>query len=229
MDHHSLLRMTLAADSDRPLGQEHLTVAERLALEQMPTERRRFQFVLGRLAARAAVRQFLGPGAHTSLEILAEPGRAPRLSLDGRTDRAAISISHSSRLAVACLWPINSAYLLSAGVDLEHVRPNEVGESAYAFSDRERRLLARLPEAPEILGLAAWTVKESVWKALLASQDIGPDAIDLYALSLEEGYAVVQVRDRLAEKLGAARLDVQTEIIQGPDGRYILSLAQVLA
>lgn len=223
------VQIAFAVDSGQRLGTTHLTSPERRELEQLPTERRKRQFAIGRVAARAAVRQYLQDGDCPSVEIVNEPECAPRLALDGRTDRAGISISHSSRLAVACVWSLTSAHLLAAGVDVEHVRPNQVSESTYAFSRRERKLLARLPEKPEILGLAGWTVKEAVWKALRASQSIGPDAIDIYALSLGQGYAVVKVKGLLAHHLGAAQLSVTTEIIPGPDGRYVLSLARVLA
>jgi phosphopantetheinyl transferase len=222
------LRLAIASDSGQQLGYGDLTPAERRYSEQLATERQRRHLVLGRLAARTAIRQLIGFRSRTPfIEIQSESEHAPRVFVDGNTNRIAVSISHSSQLAAACAWPCDDHRLLFAGVDLEHIRPNDVAESTYAFSRQERRLLASLPEGPEILGLAAWTAKEAVWKALLAPQYVGPDALEIQTLSLSEQCAVVQVRGQLAERLCGARLQVQTKVLEGPDGKYVMSLAQV--
>lgn len=231
MNRYPLFRAAAVFDPGHLMDPELLlTRAERVEFENLPTERRKRHYLIGRMAARNAVRRLLGAAFDgTSVAILSEPDSAPCVTVDGKADEIAVSISHSGHLAVACVWPTRSRYLISAGVDLEHVRPNEVAESRYAYSRRERALLARLPEGPEILGLAGWAVKESVWKALLASQAIGPDAIDIYALSLEKGFAAVRVKRTLAETLGDAQLDVRIGIVEHSGERYVLSFAQVIA
>jgi 4'-phosphopantetheinyl transferase EntD len=221
----------MVPDLGQPLDREwtRLTTAERNQALALPTERRRRQYVLGRLAAREAIRRLVEPRMRMSfIEILSELDRAPRASVNGLDDWVSISISHSNRLAVACAWLADSKSLVSAGIDLEYVRPNEVAESTYAFSRAERKLLSRAAEGSEIAALAAWTAKEAVWKALLAGQEIGPNAIEVEAQSLEQGRAIVQVKGPLLQRLGDSSLDVQSRRIRGPGGEYVLSLARVI-
>jgi 4'-phosphopantetheinyl transferase EntD len=230
MSQSSPLRIAVVPDLGQPLDTDwmRLTGAERDQARAWPTERRRRQYVFGRLAAREAIRGLLEPRTFVSfIEILSESERAPRVSVNGMLDGVLISISHSNRLAVACAWLAHSKNLASAGIDLECLRPNEVAGSTYAFSRAERKLLGRAPEGPEIAALAAWTAKEAVWKALLAGQEIGPNAIEVKQQSLEQSCAVIQVKGPLLKRLGDSRLNVQSNRFEGPGGEYVLSLAQV--
>ena len=230
MNGHGSLRVGVVSDLDESIETllSHLTAAEREQAKALPTMRRIRQYVIGRLAARKAIRELLETRRSvSSIEILSELDQAPFGKVNGVMDQVGISISHSSRLAVACAWLAHSSRLSSAGIDLEYVRSNEVVES-YAFSRAERKLLFQAPEGPEITALAAWTVKESVWKALLADQAIGPNAIDIQQQSLAQGRAVVTVKGLLAKRLGHSNLQVQMGKILGPDGAYVFSLTQVV-
>jgi phosphopantetheinyl transferase len=232
MSHSSPMRIAVVADLGQPLSTEwtNLAATERDQARSLPTKRRRRQYVLGRVAAREAIRRLVGSSACVpTIEILSGPTCAPRVAVNGSSERMSISISHSNRLAVGCAWLAGSKSLISAGVDLEYLRPNAVAESTYAFSWVERKLLLRSVEGPEVAALAAWTAKEAVWKALLADQEIGPNAIEVEALSLEEGCAIVQVKGSLLKRLGDSRLDVQSRRIEGAGGEYVLSLARVIA
>lgn len=224
-------RVAIVPDGGEPLDALAgvLTMAEREQARVLPTERRRRHFIIGRLAARKAIRPILeGQGVSRALEISSSPGRAPRVIVDGPGDPLGVSISHSSRLAVACAWSVKAGEPVSAGVDVEHIRPNEVAESSYAFSPRERQLLSLAPEGPEMAGLAAWTAKEAVWKALLAGQEIGPDAIEIRAQSLWQGYILVRVQAPLSRRVRDSELRVHTRQVEGPNGEYILSIAKVV-
>ena len=224
------LRVAVVPDPGEPLeALAHvLTAAEREQARALPTERRRRHFVIGRLAARKAIRPILGgSGALPALEISSPPGCAPRVIMDGPGGRVRVSISHSSRLAAACAWFAQEEGPLLAGIDVEHTRPNEVAESSYAFSPRERRLLSEAQEGPEIAGLAAWTAKEAVWKALLAGQDIGPEAIEIRVQNLAQGRTLVRVKGALSDRIRDPQLWVRTRQIGGPDGKYVMSIAKI--
>jgi phosphopantetheinyl transferase (holo-ACP synthase) len=230
MNGHGSLRVAIVSDLDESIEKLllHLTATEREQAKALPTVRRIRQYVIGRLAARKAIRELLEDRmCVSSIEILSELDQAPFVNINGEMDQVRISISHSSRLAVACAWLAHSSHLGSAGIDLEYVRSNEVVES-YAFSRAERKLLFQAPEGPEITALAAWTVKESVWKALLADQAIGPNAIEIRRQSLAQGRAAVSVKGQLAKRLGHSNLKVQMGKIEGPDGTYVFSLTQVV-
>ena len=149
MQTRSSLCVSVATDSGEPLDDfvRSLSPSERELANGLPTQRRRRHFVIGRLAARRAIQGLFPAETRTCrIEISSHPEHGPRVVLNGVRDRVRISISHSSRVAVACAWLANSLQPRFAGIDLEYLRPNDVADSAYAFSRRERCLLRQAPE-----------------------------------------------------------------------------------
>ncbi len=222
------LRIAIVADEGRPYEalEAELTSAEREQASTCPTDVRRRQFAIGHIAAHRAIRRVLGTH-FIQIEIIPGTDNRPLARVNGTVDQVSISISHSGRLAAACAWPNNSGSPVLAGVDLERTRPNEVADSTYAFSERERAMLVRAPEGSEVAALAMWTAKEAVWKALLAGQDIGPDSIEVWIQSIGQGHAMVEVKGQLRRRLARNTLTVRTRLLAGPDGPYILSVAGV--
>ncbi len=220
----SRLQIVLLPDLGQPLDLllAQLSPVEREQAEQRgPTERRRRQFVLGRLAARrAAGRALVRQRRCSSVEVLTGQDGGPVVQVDGARDVVSVSLAHSGRLALACAWPNMAGEGYRAGVDLERVRPTDVARSRYAFSGRERALLARVPEGLLLAGLAAWTAKEAAWKALGPAQGFDPAGVRLRALNLAGGLAVVEASS------GRPRLGVRLGFVAGPDGIYLLSLAR---
>jgi len=216
------LRLVLLADQGQPpdLLLMRLSPAEREQAEQnWPAGCRRRQFLLSRLAAHRAVQRLLaGRVPPPSIQVLSGPAGEPRARVDGVEGVVSVSLAHSGRLALACAWPGARRH---TGVDLERVRPTDVAHSRYAFSRRERALLARAPEGLALAGLAAWTAKEAAWKALWPHQPVSPAGIEIRALDLERGCAVAQVPP------GRAQFEVRIGFIAGPDGPYLLSIAQL--
>ena len=200
------LVIALAADRGGPFGTllSWLKPGERVASRAQPTRRRRRQFALGRLAARAALA--------SEAEIEAGPGGAPCVLGTGR-----VSIAHSGRLAVAAAWRASACRRF--GVDLEKVRASEVGVSEYAFSRSERNLIA---SAGRSSGLSAWVAKEAAWKAMRLPPSAGPQAARIRARDLRRGSAVVHARS--GER--TVRFRVSLRRIAGPDGTYLLALAE---
>jgi len=202
-----------------------LTAAEReqapaASRQGRPTERRCRQFVLGRCAAHAAVRRALAGQAQPScIEVLTGQEGQPVVWVDGVAGAACVSITHSGRLALACAWT-GTPEGRRAGVDLERLRPVDVAQSRYAFSRRERALLARAPEGPRLAGLAAWTAKEAAWKALWPAQGADPAEVEVWALNLAGGQAVVRA------PRGGSRLGVRVGMTAGPEGEYVFSVAR---
>ncbi len=227
MDRHCA-SVVVVSDLAEPIDRHmaSLPLTEQKQVEAYPTERRRRHFILGRLAAHTAARKVLGARADcSSIEVLTAPSGQPLIGVDGMTDVLSVSLTHSGRLAAACAWFNAPDY--SAGVDLERIRPTEVGQSEVAFSRRERTLLAQAPEGQTLAGLAAWTVKEAVWKALQPNRYSSPAAIEVRALSLASGRAAVKVGGKLAAGWGGAVIRAKVSRIDGPDGAYIFSVAEV--
>ena len=138
-----------------------------------------------------------------------------------------VSIAHSGGLGVACAWRNSDGGCYAAGIDIEQIRSNQVFENPYAFSPREQKLLANTAEGVDIAGLAAWTVKEAVWKALGADDRIGPEAIALQSFDLGLGCAKVQVRRQLKTLLRGRQIRVGCKILKVSGDAYVLSIAQV--
>ena len=175
----------------------------------------------GQRAARLAVRRALAglPGAaHARIELANAPGSAPVARVDGAADLVGVSITHSAGLAAACAWLAAPGY--AAGIDIERVRPTGLAENTIAFTEPELALLAAAPEGAATAALAAWTVKEAVWKALWPAQPPAPGSIELRALSLAAGRA-------LAEAGSGVRVHARVRRIDGPDGQYWLAVAQL--
>jgi 4'-phosphopantetheinyl transferase EntD len=183
-------------------------------------------FILGRLAAHAAIRQILEMRERDApLEIVTGPAGEPRVQEDGAPYPVSVSISHVSGMAAACAW--RSARGYGAGVDLERVRPTRVAESDYAFSAQEQMLLAQLREGPVVAGLTGWVVKEAVWKALWPGQPASPATIEIRALSLAPGHAMVSVDDCGPTRGVVRPIRVDLGMVVGPDGEYVLAVAEV--
>jgi 4'-phosphopantetheinyl transferase EntD len=224
------LRVVVLADPGGSIDRllERLTHAERRAANSHATERRRRHFALARLAAREALGTVLESSDPPPVaEVLPGSKGEPVVLLDGKAGQVYVALSHSGRLAAAVAWSGGGdGYAL--GIDLEKDRPSEVAWSAYAFSDCERQLIARLPGDRGQTGLAAWAVKEAAWKALRPEPHVGPEMLEIRELDVARGRAQVDVFGDLRARLGHLRLDTRVQRIRGPDGAYFLALAEIL-
>jgi phosphopantetheinyl transferase len=160
-------------------------------------DKRRHEWLLGRCAAKDAVRrlveEYLGvPLAPADVEIQPDPYGRPRAvgSWAARLGiQPAISISHSHDTAVA-LAALHPGQLV--GIDLENMGQRRESFEAIAFRLDERRMLAALPwESRQEWALRMWCAKEGVAKALGRGFSIGIQAFHI--LSAQTGSGVVQL------------------------------------
>ncbi len=227
MPTHSPLHLVVVPDPPDPIGPllKRLSPSEQAEAHRRPGQGQR-HFVLGRLAAHAAIRRALGLGIGPgSTEVTSGPGGEPRSSVDGTPHTVSVSISHVSRLAAACAWRSATGY--AAGVDLERVRPTCVAESAYVFSRCERMHLSRAPQGPALAGLAGWALKEAVWKALWPHQPPNPAMVEIRALDIATGHATVAVDRRYVRRFRRGAIRARVRILEGPDGDYVLAVAEI--
>ncbi|MEB3328767.1 MAG: 4'-phosphopantetheinyl transferase superfamily protein [Candidatus Sericytochromatia bacterium] len=137
-----------------------LTAAEAERLRELRVEKRRRDWLLGRLAAKQAAAGLLGPRPLAGLQVEVTPGGAPRLHhAESGAPGPAISISHSGGCAAAL------ASHEPVGVDLEALQPMPAGAARYYLSEVERAWLAERPWGPHS-ELIAWALKEAAYKAL---------------------------------------------------------------
>ncbi len=224
------LEFAIAIDRQQALAAlfARLSHGERAYAARLPTTRQRRHFALGRLAAHAAVGRVLNDAAAGAcIEVVNGRQREPLVRVNDHASDVAVSIAHSGRLGVACAWRNSDDGRYAAGVDIEQVRANQVFQNSYAFSRREQKLLAGATEGPEIAGLAAWTVKEAVWKALDADDRIGPEAIDIQSFDLGLGCAQVKVRHQLKRRLRGRQIRMRCKTFRVSDYAYVLSIAEV--
>src|SRR5262245_41403436 len=140
---------------------------ERAVLERFEVEKRRLDWLLGRSAAKAAVRAAIGDRAPPTLAILDDENGAPAaFAVEGSALRpldVALSLSPCHGLGVAVASERDLV-----GVDVERVRPRPEPTFRFYLHEDERAPLAALGEGParDEAAIVLWALKEAAWKAL---------------------------------------------------------------
>jgi 4'-phosphopantetheinyl transferase len=147
--------------ADAPQGDAWLSPRERAAFAKLGTAKRRSDWRLGRLAAKAAVGAWLGVEP-ALVEVLAAPDGAPEAKLDGQPSGVTVSISHRAGRALAAA----AAEPAALGCDLERVEPRSGAFVREWLAQPERELLEIVPEERRPLAAnLVWTAKEAAAKA----------------------------------------------------------------
>jgi phosphopantetheine--protein transferase-like protein len=173
-------------------------------------EKRRREWLLGRCAAKEAVRslferdldQHLLPG---EIEIVPDPFGRPLVSVSSIQAASvkerllpSLSIAHSQGTAVA-LAVLNPE--ARVGVDLESLDHPREDFGAIAFSPDERSLLNSLPpDLRQEWALRMWCAKEAVGKALGRGLSAGLLAFHIKRIVAASGLIEVELRDGALEQ-----------------------------
>jgi acyl transferase domain-containing protein/phosphopantetheinyl transferase len=181
-------------------------------------EPRRLEWLLGRVAAKDAIRAFLAERhgvrvAPADVEILPDENGRPVPSGTWTKDVGRVpilSLSHAGGVAVAVVGDGDSA--AGVGVDLEHAGRLTEGAQDLAFTSAEQALLAAMADGrQESWPLRLWCAKEAAAKALGVGLVGGPRAL---------------VADRLDAASGAVHLRLSGEMAErfpSVDGRVLLA------
>ena len=146
-----------------------LTDAERAIVDAFPLERRRREWLAGRIAAKRALRAELrrrgrDVPAYHAIELRNECDGAPRFTVRGAPelgDQLNVSISHTDGAAIAAVADTNACG--TVGVDIETTKPLSAALVSRVLQPAE---IARLRAAgSHPAPLVMWTVKEAVLKA----------------------------------------------------------------
>jgi phosphopantetheinyl transferase len=171
-------------------------------------ERRRSEWLLGRVAAKDAVRRWLK--THHDVELcpadvdIVNDERGRPLVTGSWVNRVApqpvVSIAHSEGVAAAI---VGDGSCGAVGIDIEHVgRRARDGFEHVAFTQEERDLLASLDTAArEEWLLRLWCAKEAVAKASGLGMIGGPRGLAIQSVDLGTGTVAVVLGDGLAEAL----------------------------
>jgi phosphopantetheinyl transferase/acyl carrier protein len=180
-------------------------------------EKRRREWLLGRCAAKEAVRSLVGLPPE-EIEIVPDPYGRPEVREPAESRLRAglpalpsISIAHSQGNAVALAVLDPEARV---GIDLESVAHRRENFETIAFSLDERSLLAALPgDLREEWALRLWCAKEAVGKALGRGLSAGLLAFHITRVEIASGAVEVELRGgalREHPQMQAASLNVYT-------------------
>ncbi|GAB1694538.1 beta-ketoacyl synthase N-terminal-like domain-containing protein [Krasilnikovia sp. M28-CT-15] len=156
--------------------------------ERMPGARRK-QWMLGRIAAKDAVRFRQWDAGHTDvypieLTVRNEPSGRPYVDL--RPGRGfvpgVVSIAHTQEVGVAIAGPPGA----EVGIDVVEIAPRDDATLKYALTDAERAQLGTDTDVARV-----WAAKEAVGKALGTGLDGAPRR---FAVSLADGTVTVDGR-----------------------------------
>jgi phosphopantetheinyl transferase len=191
-------------------------------------DKRRREWLLGRAAAKDAVRRLVEEHAGVQLapadiEIQPDPyGRplavgpfAARLGI-----QPALSISHSHGTAVA-LATLHPGQLV--GIDLENLSRRREDFEAIAFGPDERAMLAAMPlESRQEWALRMWCAKESVAKALGRGFSAGIQAFHIGSAETGSGIVRLELRDQALEYFPRLR-GIPIKAYTGREKDYVFS------
>lgn len=174
-------------------------------------EPRRLEWLLGRVVAKDAVRQYLAQCygmllCPADIEILPDSDGRP-VAQGAWTDRVSrvpgLSLSHAGGVAVAVVGDVDGG--AGVGIDIERVGRMNENMEALAFTPQERELLATVHGGEnDNWPLRLWCAKEAVAKALGQGMVGGPQALVVQALDAPGGMVRVGLAGELAHRLREA-------------------------
>lgn len=165
-------------------GDYLLSSRERSIFASLRNPRRRKEWLLGRAAAKEAIRRMCDGinAAPFACEIEIEQSDNGRPVASERTLAKlgwfpAISISHKDGTAVALAARAAS----TVGIDFELITERESGFEKLAFTEKEQEALLKVPPAVRPAAMAKfWCAKEAVGKALGIGMSNNPKSLEIY-------------------------------------------------
>lgn len=160
------MALAVASSDTMPAHDGWLTSGELMWLSSRRAPKRRTDWRLGRWAAKQAVLRAVGARDIdlAVVEILAKAGGAPTATLRVRGEWPALSLSlsHSEGFGFAVATPSD----VRIGCDVESVVPHTDAFIDDYFTDTETLWIRERPDDRDLRATLAWSLKESVLKAL---------------------------------------------------------------
>lgn len=187
-----------------------LTPAERQVWRAMTgADRRRIDWLLGRVAAKEALAEFLEdvynlPLKAADIAISTDERGSPYVAGDWLPQMAqplALTIAHAGGVAVAVTGAVrNDGRMPGIGVDLEPVQRQDSSFADVAFTKQEQSLLADLGD-PQVdkWPLRAWCAKEAVGKALGYGLAAGPHSVAVEQVDTASGFVHMSLAGTLVD------------------------------
>ncbi|MEP9411407.1 MAG: acyltransferase domain-containing protein [Candidatus Brocadia sp.] len=197
-----------------------------------PGKRRR-EWLLGRLAAKDAVRLFLKDQYQmevnpAEIEIATDEYGRPVTSVEiigGLDNHLILSIAHSGGSAIAVAGRCGN--YLGVGIDMERVGRNHEELERVTLSAKERALLSAVPASKRAEWfLRLWCAKEAVAKALGRGMIGGPLNLIIHKIKAETGEVSLALTGEFARQLPAWAGMIFTACTRC-EGDYIFALSLV--
>ncbi len=209
----------LDRDPNRILGE--LSADERGDYATMTYEKRRLDWLAGRLAARRALRAF---GVDAPVVVKADESGEPRFT-GPLGDKYGLTISHSNIWATAIVWERKGQLGEDRhlGVDIERIGDRTEAFLEDNFSDDERRALPAGQDR-STAATTVWSLKEASLKALGTGLRLRPDQV-VVTLDHSKGAAKV----RLTGEAETLRLQKKLAEFTGRfarTGEYVLTVIE---
>jgi 4'-phosphopantetheinyl transferase len=173
-------------ETDVPADDHWLSPSELGRLGNMRIPKRHADWRLGRWTAKQAVASFLSLPANlpgfTHIEIRPAASGAPEVFLHDQPAPLAISLSHSSGLALCAIAALGGKF----GCDLETIELRDDAFIADYFTPDEKSIIDRsaIEDRPLLLALL-WSAKESALKALRVGLRLPTTSV---SVQFSEGY-----------------------------------------
>lgn len=171
-----------AFGQDLSEAQKSLTPLEELQYQKLLTDKRKRDWLAGRLAAKRAVIQHPdAPNEPSRVQLVTESSGAPSAEFDPPPTQLTtspqrardLSITHGHGRAYSVYSPG-----VSSALDLEQVKDMRDGSLRFFLRPRERGLYHNMPkDQRDLTSLAAWCLKEAAYKALRPER--GPSLLDV--------------------------------------------------
>jgi phosphopantetheine--protein transferase-like protein len=172
-------------------------------------ERRRLEWLLGRLAAKDAVRHHLQEHeglyvAPADIEIVPDAAGRPEVHgswLDQVSRQPLLSLAHSNGMVIAIAGATDGCS--GIGIDIESQSAVQEQTETLAFTAGERELLANLDvDTRREWAARFWCAKEAVAKALGTGMTGGPQSLVVQRVGASEGTLELRLEGPMAEQFG---------------------------
>lgn len=175
-----------------------LSKAERVRLSQMRFEKRRQEWLRGRLALKLLIRAVMEDGTRLDeIEVENAPGGEPFIRIKGEGMAGRVSLSHSGEYALVAHSHSEGVKL---GCDLERVEPRSAEFIQDYFLAAEADWIRERPEKRDLRATLLWSAKESVLKALAVGLSIDTLRVEIGEVELKgEGWRHFSVRTPACE------------------------------
>lgn len=171
-------------------------------------EKRRLDWLLGRVVAKDAVRNLVRQQVQLTLcpadvEVIADANNRPEIEgawLHDGPARPLVSLSHADGVTVALAGTTDDAR--GIGIDVQSLTHRHEGFERLAFTEGEQALLAASGTGPA-WPLRLWCAKEAVAKALGTGMLGGPQSLFASSIESESGKIQIHLAGELAERFPA--------------------------